>query len=64
MVFVYLIKHKIMAYEQRKDIIGKIEKKRGTKVITLILSDRLSTIPIGGITGQVAPDQVPQIVAE
>jgi hypothetical protein len=26
------------------------------------LSDRLSTIPIGGITGQVAPDQVPQIV--
>ncbi len=51
-----------MAFQERKKIIEQIETKRKSKVVTLVTSDRLSTLPIAGIIGQISPDQVPQII--
>ena len=50
-----------MSYEQRKSLISEIEKKRNSKVITLITSDRITTFPFPGLIGQISPDQVPQL---
>jgi hypothetical protein len=50
-----------MGYEQRKAIVAEIEKKRNSKIISLITSDRLATTPILGIQGQISSDQVSQL---
>jgi hypothetical protein len=50
-----------MSYEQRKELIQKLEAKRGSSIITLITSDRPSTTHFNGIQGQIAPDQVLKI---
>lgn len=51
-----------MSYNTRKDLIHKIEQLRNSKVITLITSDRYSTMPLQGIQAQIASDQVSQII--
>lgn len=51
-----------MAYADRVKLIAELEKKRGSKIITLILSDRSSTTQFNGIQATIAPDQVNQIV--
>ena len=51
-----------MAYNERKELIMQLEECRQSKIITLIISDRVSTVPFQGINAQIAPDQVPQII--
>lgn len=53
-----------MAYIERKAIIEELEKRRGSKVITLVTSDRPSRIAVPGINSQIAPDQVYQIIKQ
>jgi ClpP class serine protease len=50
-----------MNYADRKPLIEKLEKLRKSKVITLVTSDRHSTIPFQGIQGMIASDQVKQV---
>jgi len=51
-----------MSYKTRKELIHQIEQLRNSKIITLITSDRYSTMPIQGIQAQIASDQVSQII--
>lgn len=51
-----------MSYQERKILIEKLEVKRKSKIITLIISDRSSTSTIQGINAQIAPDQVSKII--
>lgn len=51
-----------MGLADRKKLIQAIEKKRGSKVITLVTSDRYASNPIQGIQASIAPDQVHQII--
>ena len=51
-----------MSYQERKGFIEQLEAKRGSKIITLIISDRQTTFQILGINAAIAPDQVDQII--
>ena len=51
-----------MGYNERKELIEKLEKERNSTIVTLITSDRYSTIPLQGIQSQIAADQVFQII--
>ena len=51
-----------MGYAVRKKIIEEIQSKRNSKVITLITSDRYSSMPLRGLQGQIAPDQIYKVI--
>ncbi len=51
-----------MSYTERKAIISEIERERQSKVITLITSDRYSTLSLPGIQGLIASDQIYKIL--
>lgn len=53
-----------MGYAARKKIIKELEDKRKSKIITLVTSDRPSSIAVPGINSQIAPDQVYQIIKQ
>jgi len=53
-----------MSYEERKSLIDKLEKKRKSKIITLVTSDRFSVVPITGINSSIGPDQAIQIIEQ
>jgi hypothetical protein len=48
-----------MSFAERKLIFGELEKKRGSRIITLLHSDRISDTPINGINTHLAGDHLP-----
>jgi hypothetical protein len=50
-----------MGFVERRKILSAIEKARGSKVVTLITSDRYATVPFPGIQGLIAADQASKI---
>lgn len=49
-----------MSFSERKELIQKIQEKRGSKVISYVTGDRQSRIPIAGISTQLSSE--PQIL--
>lgn len=48
-----------MSFAERKLILTELEKMRGSRVIALLHSDRISDTPINGINTQLAADHLP-----
>lgn len=48
-----------MSFAERKEIIAELEEKRGSKIITLLHSDRITDTPVTGINTHLAGDHLP-----